>query len=753
MTRPRRLLLALALLARAVAPAAHLPFAPFALSRPASPFAPPASTADGTSFATVSASLAASALVISSPDGRLALALAETAPASRDFAAFSWSRRARAWVPYAGNATALGFGGAGALSSVYDGGMGLSGHAWLAATRASDGTTVLLSQTPSRGAQLGAEDGDAIPFATASANGVAACAAAVGALIVLPSGGALAALAAGPPFAVTAWSPAGGCLGSTALDGTGEGRVYSFAVTATTYFDYKVYAAMAPTGCTDGAASCASAAASVIRHASVSSGSAATALLAAAPWAALAVPLGGAANIVGAFSAAYVYAAAAYCPATYAGQASCACGVAGYPLVSSASGGAWAYRGCVPLVPQSILVSRDRTIHVAGRRIGSTALALAVSADWGATWRSYASVAGGLLEAGGAADATALRISGLALAGGPVFLTGMDPTQHGGFSGCFSGSGQLGEGSGCAATGAMGAWAWVQQSMRLAESLATFGDDGSVAVLGQPASVPGDYYPSACSGTSITAAVQLTPICNGVSNNMGGSVSSYWAICKSGFIGTWWFSGHAQLAPLLAANNGAYGTSNGTIEDFFTALAWGDVSPRVLVVVDSRVKGVINNADQAIIDSHADEIGHYVSAGGGFLSNTQVSDTPTSYSSTAAPLSFCNTAAQDQGQHYGEGSMRICGATRVPPRPLAHARVRSDALPTPTPPFLRPPHRLRLLGCSRPPHHRRQALGGMRSSLYRSWCCCVPDADSRRHRRLLAPALYREPRGDELPRD
>jgi nucleoside-diphosphate kinase len=49
------------------------------------------------------------------------------------------------------------------------------------------------------GAQLGAENGGAGPVAAASANGVAACAAAVGALTVLPSGGALAASAGSSP--------------------------------------------------------------------------------------------------------------------------------------------------------------------------------------------------------------------------------------------------------------------------------------------------------------------------------------------------------------------------------------------------------------------------------------------------------------------------------------------------------------------------------------------------------------------------
>jgi hypothetical protein len=167
----------------------------------------------------------------------------------------------------------------------------------------------------------------------------------------------------------------------------------------------------------------------------------------------------------------------------------------------------------------------------------------------------------------------------------------MDPSSHGSCSGTFDGVGPLGANTGCANAVGEGPWRFIQESLSLAMTAATYGDAATVAVIGVaglPVTASFKYpRPNAVTGVlqspwSLTTCASCAAPTTGVPG-CGNGASSYWAVCKNNFNATWWWSYGASLGP-------SYGSASGNVTDFFRALAWGDVSPRVVVVVDARVK-------------------------------------------------------------------------------------------------------------------------------------------------------------------
>jgi hypothetical protein len=217
----------------------------------------------------------------------------------------------------------------------------------------------------------------------------------------------------------------------------------------------------------------------------------------------------------------------------------------------------------------------------------------------------------------------------------------MDPSNHGGCTGTFSGVGVAGL-PGCAAVGGNVMWKFLNASINLAMSASTYGDAGTVAVLGVNGVAPGYYVASAPAG--YVAATVVHPACSGSSQS--NSISSYWMVCKNGFNTTWWWRGGATADLPLSivgseANRAKFGAASGSITAFFEALAWGDIAPRAIFIAEARASfypySTVSPSDLAVIDSYAADLGLYVAAGGGLLSNTQRAD----------------TTGGDFGDHYG----------------------------------------------------------------------------------------------------
>jgi hypothetical protein len=102
------------LMSRLAGSANNVPFVPFALSRAGGVVNVSSSFAvDGARFAPIT-NVTCCELLMSSPDGKVALAFAQTAAGSGDYATWSWSRQVLRWRAYANGSVGVGLPAAGA---------------------------------------------------------------------------------------------------------------------------------------------------------------------------------------------------------------------------------------------------------------------------------------------------------------------------------------------------------------------------------------------------------------------------------------------------------------------------------------------------------------------------------------------------------------------------------------------------------------------------------------------------------------
>ena len=514
----------------------------------------------------------------------------------------AWNRVNQTWLQQSpvSDLRALGLPAGGV--QVYQSAVALNGVLWVALYD-KDGATRVFFRAPSRAQLLGDYDPAPPIFVEAPTLGC-------GALPALSGLVALGSSALG--FTATAlygWSAAAGCLGSLPLASLPGFAASSLAptalqVTATSYTVTTVLLATLPAGCAAGVSGCAGAS-PVYAAAAATDGAAA--LLSAGSWTPVTPPGGASMGVLQlSVPTGSIYGASTACTAA-ASFPSCACGVAGYPLLkASVSGVDWAYAGCVPLLPTSLMVPRDRLIYAAGVTVATPAsagtAAVVASADGGATWLTIANVPA--QTAGACSLATGgLSLNELGLRGGPALFSGMDPSAHGDINssptacGAFTATPRSIVYPTCMPAepnSQCPTWRFVMSGIRLIRSGATVPASTDVAVLGVD---PSSAAVSAFSGKA--------------ANTLPGGAGAVWqAVCNLGYSATYWFG---------------QSTSGRTIPAFFAALAVGNVTPAMIYVTDARSNWPITPADQIILSAYGAELGAFVTRGGGFFSNTQLS--------------------------------------------------------------------------------------------------------------------------------
>jgi hypothetical protein len=617
------LLLLLLLLLQLPAPHCAQPFAPLLLFGGGSAplFSPDGATLAPLAFPANASAGAQWAVAAASSDGRTALVVGQD-PARGGYFLRTWNRSSLAFVDTAAGSGALGLAGLPPVGSLYLADVGLSKVAWLAGTDAATGAGRMFFRNPTREQKLGSNtDLSSLPLVEVPVAAAPECTQPLRWLTALPDGGALGILAAAP-YSLVLWPGAEGCAGAlnalAALGLAGAGlQVNGAAIVSTgSFFSYTIALALGPEGGAGGAVLAAASppaglvlSATVLAPVNTSRG-----LLVGGAWSAAPLPPGVGATLLVAAPMQGAGGSTALALTGYfaAGGVPAAGAPLALPVASlhsswgAAGGGAWAAAGPLPIIPLAAAATDALTLHVVGRTLAPAAAALAYTANGGASWRVLSPSRGypGPPALGvGAPHAALLR---LASRGGPVLLSGMDPTNHGSYSIAGVAGGPWGSGGSfplgpytygapCDSVIPSGSSNWMRTSLSVLEGGAVRGARGSIAVLG--------VVPSAAAFG-------------------GAALATYLALCKNGYLGsatTFW--GSAAAWPT---------GSNGTIDAFFSALAWGDVQPRVIFIGDARSPNgvgvnvnVITAADQALVDAHATALGKFVTSGGAVLSNSQ----------------------------------------------------------------------------------------------------------------------------------
>ena len=527
-----------------------------------------------------------------SPDAKTVFAFGTRFSAS---SAVSWNRSSYAWEQESGAGSLASLGLPAGAVTVYKTDIGMTGAIWLVLIDGA-GATRVFTRSPSRLQLLGEVDPEPPIFSEVRA-GACGVLPAIGGLSSLPNGNALG-FSAAPPYKLIAWSPAG-CLGVanfSALPGATGRAPMGLRLSAKTYTQYSVLLAVGPAGCAANT-TCASGVGAAVLRAAVTFTNFAATLLAPAAWAAVALPAGTAAAILDvSVASSKVFAVAPFCVNVTAVIPRCRCGVTGFPLLSTTTAGVtWATVGCVPIVPTSVSVHSDSALYVAGVAIAAVGgPAVVASADGGVTWNILRTppstvVAGCDLAAGG------LALTPLAMHGGPVFISGMDPAHHGdpndGPTACSPTAAMLSASyPTCLGPAQMcPTWGFVKNIMSLVQQSATVPSTSDVAVLG--------VDPTSPSGLALK-----------------GNAGAVWlSLCNLGLSATYWFG---------------QSVTGRTIPAFFNALAWGNVTPSMIFIAEARSTLPISTADQLLLANYAPAIAEFVSRGGGLFVNTQYSTAP-----------------------------------------------------------------------------------------------------------------------------
>ena len=220
----------------------------------------------------------------------------------------------------------------------------------------------------------------------------AACSATLGVLNALPSASALGALA-DPPYSLVLWEggvSGRGCLGSLDLlhntsaigNATADSpwQVFGLANSFISLTSYGLLLATGPQGCAGGASCDNASLPSLLYVANVSPSAPDATLLTPSAWASFPMPDGGGLNLVHCLddtflvNATYCYAMATWQPpaTVYRGRCNSSSALSGYAVYAAQANStptlasAWRAGGCVPLLPQTFVISDFITLHVGG---------------------------------------------------------------------------------------------------------------------------------------------------------------------------------------------------------------------------------------------------------------------------------------------------------------------------------------------------------------------------------------------------
>ena len=561
--------------------------------------------------------LGSTQLMTASPDAKLVYAFGNSS--STPATLLAWDRFAFNWTELStagptGALTSVGL-PAGAVH-VYLADIAVTGIMWLALLDTA-GNNRIYYHAPSREQLLGQTETSAL-FFTEATGGSGACGAlpALGALVALPNGNALATSAAAPYTLFALGSE--GCMSSLALStlSGGAGRApWALTVSATLFSVYSVLLSMVPTACVI-SSTCAGTA-TVYRHAT-SYANLELPLTDASDWTAVAMPSGaGIAQMTVAISSGKVYGTAPFCmsAATVSG---CACGV-GYPLlVTNNAGTSWAVAGCIPILPTSLLVPSDSLIYVAGATLDTSAPVITSSANGGGRWVALGSV---WLPAGAASCSLAaggLQLVSLAQHGGPIIISGLDNGHHGdpndGPTACSPTAAQKAVTYPTCTATLCPAWQTFLTIVSIINTASTLASDFDLVVLGvDPTSAAlSTYSSSGRSGRSLP----------------GGAGAAWLTVCNLNLTASYWFG---------------QSTQSRTLPDFFDALAWGRVRPSMIWIAESRGDFPITPSDQAVLVTYAAAIANFASRGGGLLSSAQYN----------GDLTFSPSTGGSTGPNYG----------------------------------------------------------------------------------------------------
>jgi DNA-binding beta-propeller fold protein YncE len=289
------------------------------------------------------------------------------------------------------------------------------------------------------------------------------------------------------------------------------------------------------------------------------------------------------------------------------------------------------------------------TLHVAGLNLSSFSPGLAYSADSGSSWRSLAGAGLALPPSLQSLAGATLSLAKLSGQGGPVLISGMDPVNHGGYGTPTS----VMSSSLCAVP--QDSWVYVQVAMKFTHDAASRGSRNSVAVLGTTAS---DWVlnKATCTASSNLADDRYCGIAGYILDATGGAASAT-AACQNSFTASYWSTFYDALpgstaSPLwdltclntcqyydvatgLIPQGSAYSQAecqpmpafpargNGTLASFFSKLAWGDISPRMLFITEARGNLAMTATDMAVLQSYEALIAEFINSGGGLVANTQ----------------------------------------------------------------------------------------------------------------------------------
>ena len=470
------------------------------------------------------------------------------------------------------------------VAHIYQGDMNVNRAAWLAV------------QDSSAGYQVYTWTAGGIPFYLVASTASVYCSTyKLQALGSLPSLNALAALAVAPYHLLLYRSSE--CVGSVDLVTGTANQIWSIASTSTanpySITAYSILVASGPIGCGLGSA-CSGATAGGKMYTAVVSSANDAALLTKTNWGSFSMPNGGGVNLVQCYYTvaltlpAYCYAAASWNPPVSIYSGACNAATSGYSFYTASnsaptSSSSWSEVGCAPLVAHSIVIVDYATIHLSGFELGGGATVAAYySSNRGASWTRLTALPDYFGSAG--TSGAYIKTLQMAFKGGPVLLSGMDPSFH------------------CTASGYTSASTCPTATYNTLLNVANCNSVLKIGAVAMSYSNRGDENSVAFLGTFLTSST---------STIAGASFLAWETSVCLGWSRTFWSTFYTSTSyPQI--------DRGGTIDEFFTALMAGTINPR-LIFIHEVLKSVngITQLDINAINTYALALARFVSTGGG----------------------------------------------------------------------------------------------------------------------------------------